>query len=138
MRQPTGERGFSRTRRSDEKDHAMQRNDAAIDLAGHREVQHRLGEELSLQALFQDDRVPEGAEHGIGKPAHALDALRSVEILTLHRSQLLHRRPSSVCCRPNPLADPTWIPEETDVVNEHKDVRLLLTFVCEVDIAIRA
>jgi hypothetical protein len=48
MRQPSGERGFSRTRRSDEKDHTMQRNDAAIDLAAYREVQHRLGKELSL------------------------------------------------------------------------------------------
>ena len=138
MRQPAGERGLSCTRRSDEKDHTMQRNDAAIDLAAHREVQHRLGKELSLQTLFQDDRIPEGAERGIWKPARSLDPLWPVEILTLHRSQLLHCRLSSACRRLNRLADPTWIPEEGDAVNTHTVVCILLTHVCEVDIQIRS
>jgi hypothetical protein len=137
MCQPAGERGFSCTRRSHEKDHAMQGDDAAVDLAAHCEVQHRLGKELSLQTLFQDDRVPERAERGIGKPARALDPLWSVEILPLHRSQLLHRQLSSARRRLNPLADPTWIPEETNAVNKHKAMCLLLTIVCEVDIQIR-
>jgi len=76
----------------------MQGDHTSIDLAAHREIQHRLRKELRFQAFFNDYRFPKSAKLGIRKPPHPLDTLRSIEILILHRSQLLHRRSLRIAC----------------------------------------
>ena len=89
VRKAAGERGLAGTRRTDEKDDAVQRDHAAIDLAAHREIQHRLRQQPALEVLVENDRVPERAERRVRQGAATLDALGEVgKVADRH---MLHR-----------------------------------------------
>src|SRR5262249_4032105 len=81
MCRAAGERGLASAWWADEENHAMQRHDAAIHLAPKREVEHRLGQELRLNLLFDNDRVPKRSKAGIGERADPVYSLREANLL---------------------------------------------------------
>jgi hypothetical protein len=75
-----GQRGLPGTRRTHQQDYAMERQDAAIDLAPDAEIQHRLRDQLVLDRLVQNDRVPEATKRRVRQRPYALNALGSVKV----------------------------------------------------------
>ena len=59
----------------------MQGKDGAIDFAAQGEIQNRLRKKLFLQDRIQNDRIPQGAQRRVGKPANALNALRLFPVI---------------------------------------------------------
>ena len=80
MREAACKGGLAGSGRPDEQDRAVQGKDGAIDLAAQGEVQNRLRKKLFLEGRIQNDRIPQGAQCLIGKPAYALNALGSFPV----------------------------------------------------------
>ena len=96
VREAAGKRGLARARRADQHDDAVQRDDAAVDLAAHREIQNRLRQQPALDVLVEDDRVPERAERWVRQRADPLDAFGQVgKVADRH---VVHRGSLSAAC----------------------------------------